>query len=190
MPAGRLGDRAAVPLAERIGDLGLPLGRLKTGTPPRLDGRSIDWDAAGDAGRRRGAGAVLVPVARRRRRGRSPAASPHTNERPTRSSATTFALGDLRRPHRGRRAALLPLDRGQGGALRREGRRTRSSWSRRAWTTTTVYPNGISTSLPPEVQEAYVRTMQGLENAEDSSARLRHRVRLCRPAGARPRRSR
>ena len=46
-PAGRLGDAASVRLAERIAELGLPLGRLKTGTPPRLDGRSIDWDAVG-----------------------------------------------------------------------------------------------------------------------------------------------
>ena len=42
-PAGRMGDPAAERLARRMADLGLPLGRLKTGTPPRLDRRSIDW---------------------------------------------------------------------------------------------------------------------------------------------------
>ena len=44
-PGGRMGDKPSIPLAERIDALGLPLGRLKTGTPPRLDGRTINWDS-------------------------------------------------------------------------------------------------------------------------------------------------
>jgi tRNA uridine 5-carboxymethylaminomethyl modification enzyme len=43
-PGGRMGDPPSIRLAQRIDSFGLPLGRLKTGTPPRLDGRSIDWD--------------------------------------------------------------------------------------------------------------------------------------------------
>ena len=44
-PGGRLGDRPSIKLAERIDSFDLPLGRLKTGTPPRLDGTTIRWDA-------------------------------------------------------------------------------------------------------------------------------------------------
>ena len=58
----------------------------------------------------------------------------------------------------------------------------------------TVYPNGISTSLPEDVQHAFLETIPGLETGADRPARLRHRIRLCRSARAdrrpwRPRRS-
>ena len=42
-PGGRMGDQPSVKLADRLNDFNLPLGRLKTGTPPRLDGRTINW---------------------------------------------------------------------------------------------------------------------------------------------------
>ena len=44
-PGGRIGDKPSVRLAERLDSFDLPMGRLKTGTPPRLDGRTINWDA-------------------------------------------------------------------------------------------------------------------------------------------------
>ena len=61
--------------------------------------------------------------------------------------------------------ALLPVDRGQDPSLRRQGVATRSSSSPRASTTHEIYPNGISTSLPFDVQLDLVRSIPGLENA-------------------------
>ena len=48
-PGGRMGDNASTLLADRIDSFGLPMGRLKTGTPPRLDGKTIDWDVFGES---------------------------------------------------------------------------------------------------------------------------------------------
>jgi tRNA uridine 5-carboxymethylaminomethyl modification enzyme len=163
-PAGRLGDRAAVRLAERIDELGLPLGRLKTGTPPRLDGRSIDWNRLDmqdpDPDPVLFSFLSRAPVARQIACGIT-----RTNER-------THAIirANLQR------SALY------GGGITGVGPRYCPSIEDKVVRFAerpshqvflepeglhdhTVYPNGISTSLPPDVQEACVRTMQGLENS-------------------------
>ena len=93
-------------------------------------------------------------------------------------------LAAVHRRHQGRRAALLPVDRGQGRALRRPRRATRSSSSRRGSTTHEIYPNGISTSLPFDVQLALVRSIPGFEQRAHHAAGLRDRVRLLRSARA------
>ena len=161
IPAGRAGEAPALELSDRLYALGLQLGRLKTGTPARLDGKSIDW-----------AGLEMQPA------DEDPVPFSFLTEQITTPqiacdiTTTTAAthdiiranlapLADVFRADRKRRAALLPVDRRQGRALRRPRRRTRFSSSPRGSTTITVYPNGISTSLPADVQEAFLKTIPG-----------------------------
>ncbi len=163
-PAGRMGDSAAVPLARRIEDIGLPLGRLKTGTPPRLDGRTIDWAAvemqAADSDPVCLSFLSRGPVARQIDCGVS------------RTNARTH---DLIRANISRSALF-------GGHISGVGPRYCPSIEDKvtrfadkdshqiflepeSLSDDVIYPNGISTSLPPDVQEAVVRSIQGLENA-------------------------
>jgi tRNA uridine 5-carboxymethylaminomethyl modification enzyme len=163
-PAGRLGDRAAVRLAERIDELGLPLGRLKTGTPPRIDGRSIEWDAL-EMQPTDPRPVMLSFLSRGPQARQIGCGITHTN--PRTHAVIRANLG---------RSALY------GGGITGIGPRYCPSIEDKVvrfaerdghqvflepegLDDPTVYPNGISTSLPADVQEAYVRTMRGLENA-------------------------
>ncbi len=163
-PGGRVGDRASVRLGQRLADLGLPRGRLKTGTPPRLDGRTIDW---GRIGRQEGDAAPEMlsflndaPILRQVACG---------------VTETTAATHDIVR-------ANLRLSAMYSGKIEGVGPRycpsiedkvTRFADKARhqvflepeGLDDDTVYPNGISTSLPAAVQEAYVATIPGLERA-------------------------
>lgn len=163
-PGGRIGDRPSVRLAERIDGFGLPLGRLKTGTPPRLDGRTIDWDRLdhqpGDDE------PVLFSFLSSQVEARQVACGiTHTN-------AQTH---DIIRKNLSRSAMY-------GGHIEGVGPRYCPSIEDKVvrfaekeshqiflepegLDDPTVYPNGISTSLPEEVQEAYVRSIKGLETA-------------------------
>lgn len=164
-PGGRMGDTPSVRLAQRLDDLALPLGRLKTGTPPRLDGRTITWDELesqpGDDVPTMFSFLSKAPVARQVSCGIT-----HTNPQ----------THDIIRENLGRSAMY-------GGHIEGIGPRYCPSIEdkivRFADKTShqvflepeglddfTVYPNGISTSLPVDVQEAYVRSMRGLEKAE------------------------
>lgn len=164
-PGGRMGDTPSIRLAQRLDDLALPLGRLKTGTPPRLDGRTIAWDELesqpGDDVPTMFSFLSKAPVARQVSCGIT-----HTNPQ----------THDIIRENLGRSAMY-------GGHIEGIGPRYCPSIEdkivRFADKTShqvflepeglddfTVYPNGISTSLPVDVQEAYVRSMRGLEKAE------------------------
>ncbi len=162
---GRMGDNASVKLAERIDSFGLPLGRLKTGTPPRLNGKTIQWDLLdsqpGDDDPVLFSFLNKVPSARQVACGIT-----HTN-------AQTH---DIIRKNLDRSAMY-------GGHIDGVGPRYCPSIEDKivrfadkdshqiflepeSLDDDIVYPNGISTSLPVDVQEAYVRSIYGLENVE------------------------
>jgi tRNA uridine 5-carboxymethylaminomethyl modification enzyme len=162
---GRVGERAATALARQLKELGLPLGRLKTGTPPRLDGRSIDWAGLerqdSDAG-----GWTMSPMSEGR-------AAPQLFCGITRTNAETHRIirGNL---------DCSPLFAGEieGVGPRycpsiedkvhrfadRDGHQI--FLEPEGLDDSAVYPNGISTSLPEDVQRAMIRSIAGLERAE------------------------
>ncbi len=163
-PGGRVGDRPSVVLAEQIDELGLPLGRLKTGTPPRLDGRTIDWsrvaEQPGDDEPELFSFLSVSVSARQVSCGIT-----HTNAR----------THDIIRRNLSRSAMY-------GGHIDGVGPRYCPSIEDKVvrfadktahqvflepegLDDTTVYPNGISTSLPVDVQDDYVRSIAGLEAA-------------------------
>ena len=182
-PAGRHGEPPAVGLADRLLALDLRLGRLKTGTPARLDGRTIDWASLqmqpGDD----------QPVPFSFLTGR-------ITNRQIRCGITTTTAAT----HAIIRANLArsPMYSGQIGSVgprycpsiedkvvRFAGRDGHQIFLEpEGLDDHTVYPNGVSTSLPAEVQEAFLRTIPGLEKVAIAALRLRHRVRLRRPARA------
>ncbi len=160
---GRVGDLASERLGDRLGELNLGRGRLKTGTPPRLDGRSIDWASLemqpGDADPVMFSFVNRRPVVRQISCGIT-----HTNE----------ATHDIVRKNLDRSAMY-------GGHIDGVGPRYCPSIEDKVVRFAdktghqvflepeglddhTVYPNGISTSLPVDVQSDYVRTIAGLEN--------------------------
>ena len=162
-PGGRMGENPSIKLAERIDSFELPLGRLKTGTPPRLDGRTIAWDKLemqpGDSAPTLFSFLSKTPTAKQISCGIT-----HTNE----------ATHDIIRDNLSRSAMY-------GGHIDGTGPRYCPSIEdkivRFADKTShqvflepegvddhTVYPNGISTSLPVDVQEDYVHSIFGLEN--------------------------
>ncbi|MFK7745011.1 MAG: tRNA uridine-5-carboxymethylaminomethyl(34) synthesis enzyme MnmG [Roseobacter sp.] len=161
---GRMGDKASVRLADRIDTFGLPLGRLKTGTPPRLDGKTIRWDVLedqpGDDDPTLFSFMSSGPTARQVSCGIT-----HTN-------AQTH---DIIRENLQRSAMYGGHIDGVGPRycpsiedkiVRFEDKESHQIFLEpEGLTTDTVYPNGISTSLPEDVQHDYVRSIFGLEQA-------------------------
>jgi tRNA uridine 5-carboxymethylaminomethyl modification enzyme len=170
--AGRAGDPPAVRLSARLKELKLPQGRLKTGTPPRLDGRTIDFsqclEQPGD-GMAGGESSEMPVFSFRGQREMHPAQMAcwitHTNER----------THDIIRAGFDRSPMFTGQIEGVGPrycpSVEDKVNRFADKASHQIFlepeglTTHEYYPNGISTSLPFDVQYDLVRSMKGLENA-------------------------
>jgi tRNA uridine 5-carboxymethylaminomethyl modification enzyme len=163
IPAGRAGEAPALKLSERLYALGLQLGRLKTGTPARLDGKSIDWSGLD----MQPADADPVPFSFLNARITTPQIACGITR-------TTAATHDTIRAN----LARSPMYSGQIGSVgprycpsiedkvvRFADRPSHQVFLEpEGLDDDTIYPNGVSTSLPVDVQEAFLKTMPGLEN--------------------------
>ncbi|MEL7202605.1 MAG: tRNA uridine-5-carboxymethylaminomethyl(34) synthesis enzyme MnmG [Pseudomonadota bacterium] len=163
-PGGRIGEKPAIRLAQRIESFGLPLGRLKTGTPPRIYSDSIRWgvleEQPGDTS------PVFLSFQTK---------SVSCQQVSCGITHTNAATHDIIRKN-------LAMSAMYGGHIDGVGPRYCPSIEDKVvrfadksshqiflepegLDSDLVYPNGISTSLPAEVQDSYVRTIVGLENA-------------------------
>ncbi|WP_018689762.1 tRNA uridine-5-carboxymethylaminomethyl(34) synthesis enzyme MnmG [Ahrensia kielensis] len=164
-PAGRMGEKASTLLAYRLTKLNVPLGRLKTGTPPRLDGRTIDWKILD----LQSADEELVPFSSMTDEIRVPQIDCGITR-------TTQKTHDLIRENLNRSAMYSGNISGTGPRYcpsvedkivkfgDRDGHQI--FLEPEGLDDHTVYPNGISTSLPEDVQWAMMKTIPGLENAQ------------------------
>ncbi len=164
--AGRAGDPPAVSLSSRLKELALPQGRLKTGTPPRIDGRSIDFskllEQPGD----------LDPVPVFSFMGN---AAQHPKQVPCWITHTSAKTHDIIRSGFERSPMFTGVIEGVGPrycpSIEDKVNRFADKDSHQIFlepeglTTHEFYPNGISTSLPFDIQLAAVRSMVGLEDA-------------------------
>jgi len=163
IPAGRVGEAAAIGLSDRLFALGLPMGRLKTGTPARLDGRTIHWDRL-----------EIQPA------DDQPIPFSFLTERidvPQLACGITWTTPETH--------AIIDANLNQSavysGAIAGRGPRYCPSIEDKVHRFAdrdrhqiflepeglhdhTVYPNGISTSLPEEIQDLFIRTIPGLED--------------------------
>jgi tRNA uridine 5-carboxymethylaminomethyl modification enzyme len=163
--AGRAGDPPSLSLAARLRELKLPVGRLKTGTPPRLDGRSIDFSAMKPQ-----PGDEPVPVF-------SYLGTPelHPRQLPCWITHTNARTHDIIRGGLDRSPMYTGVIEGVGPrycpSIEDKIHRFAAKSSHQIFlepeglTTNEFYPNGISTSLPFDVQIELVRSIRGLENA-------------------------
>ncbi|MHA1164112.1 MAG: tRNA uridine-5-carboxymethylaminomethyl(34) synthesis enzyme MnmG [Alphaproteobacteria bacterium] len=164
IPAGRMGEAPALKLSDRLYDMGLAMGRLKTGTPPRLDGTTINWDGLsvqhGDE--------LPVPFSFLTEKIECEQVPCHI----TFTNSATHAIIERNLEH-------APVYSGQIGGtgprycpsiedkvVRFKEREAHQIFLEpEGLDDDTVYPNGISTSLPEDVQRDFLKTIPGLETA-------------------------
>ena len=170
--AGRAGDPPAVSLSARLKELKLPQGRLKTGTPPRLDGRTIDFSRCqaqpGD-----GMPGVDTPMPVFSFMG---SAAMHPEQRPCWITHTNERTHEIIRSGFDRSPMFTGVIEGVGPrycpSIEDKVNRFADKDSHQIFlepeglTTHEFYPNGISTSLPFDIQLAAVRSIPGLEHAD------------------------
>jgi tRNA uridine 5-carboxymethylaminomethyl modification enzyme len=163
---GRAGDPASIRLSDRLKELKLPQGRLKTGTPPRIDGKTINYDVLavqpGD----------LDPIPVFSFMGN---AAMHPRQLPCWITHTNERTHDIIRSGFDRSPMFMGKIEGVGPrycpSVEDKINRFADKDSHQIFlepeglTTYEIYPNGISTSLPFDIQYAMVRSMRGLENA-------------------------
>jgi tRNA uridine 5-carboxymethylaminomethyl modification enzyme len=165
-PGGRAGDAPSLPLAARLRELMPRTGRLKTGTPPRLDGRTIDWS-------------VLQPQP-----GDTPTpvfsfigdATQHPRQVDCHITHTNEATHEIIRSGFDRSPMFTGVIEGIGPrycpSVEDKVNRFADKSSHQIFlepeglSTHEIYPNGISTSLPFDIQQRFVRSIKGLEHAQ------------------------
>lgn len=165
MSGGRAGDPPSIPLARRLRALPFRVGRLKTGTPPRIDGKSIDFSVLAEQ-----PGDTPVPVF-----SFMGDASQHPKQIPCYIAKTNEKTHDIIRSQLSRSAMYGGMIEGIGPrycpSIEDKVVRFADKVSHQIFIEPEglgvheVYPNGISNSLPFDVQLDFVRTMHGLENA-------------------------
>lgn len=164
-PGGRMGDDPSVKMAERLDSFALPLGRLKTGTPPRLDGRTIAWEKL-DTQPSDDDPVLFSFLSKGVYAKQIDCGITHTNvqthdiirenlERSAMYGGQIDGVGPRYCPSIEDKVVRFADKTSHQIFLEPEGVNDH-----------TVYPNGISTSLPEEVQELYVHSIYGLENAK------------------------
>lgn len=165
IPAGRVGEAPAIGLSDRLYGLGLPMGRLKTGTPARLDGRTIAWDRLEMQPADEQpipfsylTDEITVPQVKCGITWTTPETHAIIAENIEQSAVYSGAIAG-----RGPRYCPSIEDKVHRFA---DKDRHQIFLEPEGLDDHTVYPNGISTSLPEDIQERFLRTIPGLENAK------------------------
>lgn len=163
-PGGRMGDKPSVELAKRLDGFDLPLGRLKTGTPPRLDGRTINWDGLesqpGDDDP-----TFFSFLTKQTQAPQVSCGITHTNERTHQIIQDNLSKSAMYGGHiDGVGPRYCPSI--EDKVVRFADKTSHQIFLEPEGATDhTIYPNGISTSLPEDVQLDYVHSIVGLEQA-------------------------